>query len=74
MLSLHGQDGFHHAARGGIAVTEELDDLAIAVDRNALGNQLFADHVGQRLAFDILGVGPAGQPVGRAPDAATTML
>ena len=36
--------------------SQPLHDLAVAVDRDALGDQVLADHVAQRLAFDVLGV------------------
>ncbi len=49
----------------GSLVAQVADDLAIAVDGDALGDQVFLDHVGQRVALDVLGVAALRQTVRR---------
>ena len=49
MFFLDGEDLFDHAARGRILVAEPADDLAVAGDRDAFGDEVFFDHVDQAL-------------------------
>jgi len=64
MFFLDAQDALQHCPGAAIAVAEIADQLAVMIDRNALGDQIFLDHVHQIFAFDILR-GRAGQrPLG----------
>ena len=65
VLFFHRHDLFEHAARGRILVTQVLDEFAVAVDRNALGHQVFPDHPRERVAGDIFRVAAAGKAVRR---------
>src|SRR5690348_1689601 len=47
VLFLLGEDVLEHALGGGVAVADVVDHLAIAVDRDALGDEILADHVAQ---------------------------
>src|SRR5438105_10283320 len=48
VLLFHREDRFEQAARGRILVAQVLDEAAVTVDGDALGHQVFADHVGER--------------------------
>src|SRR5260221_7138931 len=65
VLLLFGEDLFHQPARGRILLAEVGDHLAVAVDGDALGDQVLADHGLEILAFDVLRVAARRQPVGR---------
>src|SRR4051812_48493965 len=54
VLFLLRQDLLHQAARRRVALADVGDHLAIAVDGDALGDQVFLDHVLERVAFDVL--------------------
>src|SRR3954471_3359553 len=59
------QDLLEQAPRGRIVLAEVVDHLAVAVDGDALGDQVFLDHVLERVAFDVLRVTPGSQAIGR---------
>src|SRR5262245_21383430 len=65
MLLLHREDALEHAARRRIVVREIPDHLAVAVDRDALGDQVLLDHVDQGASRDVLGMAPGGEPLRR---------
>src|SRR3546814_6700690 len=54
VLLFLGEDFFHHPTAGRIVAAEVIDDFAIAVDRDALGNQIFLQHFDNVLAFDVV--------------------
>ena len=56
VLLFLGEDVFHDAPRGGIVLAQVIDDLAVTVDGDALGDQVLLDHLLERVALDILGV------------------
>src|SRR6266702_3553939 len=56
VLFFNGENIFHHTAGSGIVVAEVIDHVAITVDRNAFSDQIFLDHVGQSVTFDIFSV------------------
>src|SRR5690348_8640498 len=58
VLLFLGEDLFQHAAGGRVVVAEVLDDFAIAVDRDALGDQVLLDHVDEIIALDVIGMRP----------------
>src|ERR1700761_1151660 len=64
VLFLVRQDVFHHAARGRIVVTQVLDNLAVAVDGDALGHQILLQHIGYIVALCVIGVAAAEQALG----------
>jgi len=45
---LHRQNGFHHPACRRVIISQVVNHLAVAVDGDALGYQVFLDHVDQR--------------------------
>src|SRR5437763_144875 len=49
-----GEDFFHHMPGGGVVVGKKTDHLLVALDDDALGDQVFLDHLGERLTFHIL--------------------
>src|SRR5581483_2691174 len=53
------------APGGRIVLAEVIDHLAVAVDGDAFGDQVFLDHVRERVAFDVLRVAARGEPIGR---------
>ena len=57
MLFFLSQDVFEDAPGGRILFADVLNDLAVAVDGNALGDQVFIDHFFERVASHVLGVG-----------------
>src|SRR6185503_16896225 len=65
VLLLLRQDFFHQPARDRVVLSQVGDDLAVAVDGDALGDQILADHVLEVLALDVLGVAAARQALGR---------
>src|SRR5436190_577358 len=65
VLFLFSEDLLQHASRGGILFAEVADHLAIAVDGDALGDEVFLDHVLERVALDVFGVAARGEPVWR---------
>src|SRR5438552_18294690 len=48
VLFFDRKDIAHHAVRRRVLAVQIRDDLAVAFDRNALGDQVLADHVDQR--------------------------
>ena len=64
MLLLDGEDPLEHSPRGWIVVAEVSDHLTIAVDGDALRDEIFLDHVRERFAFDVLGVTAHQQSLG----------
>src|SRR6185503_15223551 len=56
VLFLGREDLLEHAARGRIVVADVLDHLPVAVDRDALGDEVLADHFLQVAPQPILGV------------------
>src|SRR5262249_4338457 len=44
VLFLDGEDAFEHALRRRVAIADVVDDLAIAVDGDALGDEVLFDH------------------------------
>ncbi len=56
VLFLHREDALEHALGGRVLVADVVDHLAIAVDRDALGDEVFLDHVDQVLALDVFRV------------------
>jgi hypothetical protein len=62
---LHREDSLEHAFDRRVLVADVLDHLAVAVDRDALGDQVFLDHVDQVLTLDVLGVAARGEALGR---------
>src|SRR3954470_9609321 len=65
VLLFLGEDFLQHAPGGGILLAEVVDHLAVAVDGDALGDQVFLDHVLERVAFDVLGMAARGEALGR---------
>ena len=56
----------------GVVLAEVADHLAVAVDGDALGDEVLLDHVEQGRALDVLGVaarerGPSGLKFGSPP-------
>jgi hypothetical protein len=72
VLLLDREDVFQHAARRGIGVADVLDHLAVAVDRDPLGDQVLLDRFLQRLADPVFRMAAAGDDVrvevGLAPE------
>src|SRR5688572_1205358 len=64
MLLFLGEDLFQQPPRRRVGVAEVRDHLAVAVDRDALGDQIFLDHLLERLAFDVFGVAAGGEALG----------
>ena len=64
VLLLHREDFLEQPARRRIAVADVVDHLAIRLDRDALGDEIFLHHLAQRAAFDVFGVTAVGEPVG----------
>src|SRR5207244_4769788 len=64
VLLLHLQDVLDQHARGGIVVPEPASDLGIGLDRDALGDQVLADHVEGRRLLVVLRVAPLGEALG----------
>ena len=54
MLFFVAENSLNHDPRGGIVVGEMANHLLVNLDHDALGDQVFLDHVRQRLAFGIL--------------------
>src|SRR2546425_4034909 len=54
VLFLLRQDSLEQHARGRVLVSEIAHHLAVRLDGDALGDQVFLDHVDQVPAFDIL--------------------
>src|SRR6266851_3907088 len=77
VLLFLGEDLLHHAPRGGIVVAEEADDFQIRLDGDALGDEVFLDHVDERYALGVLRVAardqPGGVEVGRAAELADAL-
>lgn len=63
LFFLH-QDVFEHAARGRIVAVDPGDQLAIAVDRDALGDRILLHHVAQVPAFLVFGMSAGGERIG----------
>src|SRR6266540_5168594 len=53
VLLFHGEYGFHQAPGRGIIISDIGDYFAVAVYGDPFSNQIFFDHVGKSLAFDI---------------------
>ena len=47
MLLLDGKNTFQHSPRGRVLVTQVADEVAIAVDRDSLGDEILPHHSGQ---------------------------
>src|SRR5581483_8896937 len=56
VLLLLGEDLLHEPPRRRVLAAEVVHHLLVAVDGDALGDQVLRDHVGQRVALDVLGV------------------
>ncbi len=56
VLFLHREDALEHPLGGRVLVADVVDHLAIAVDRDALRDEIFLDHVDQVLALDVFRV------------------
>ncbi len=48
-----GENVFQETPGRGIAIAEELHHLTVALDRNSLCDEVFADHVFQGVGFDV---------------------
>jgi hypothetical protein len=57
MLFLHRQNGLHETSGRGIVVAKVMDHIAVAIDGNALSDQVLFDHVDQQCPFHILDYG-----------------
>src|SRR6202011_2453924 len=65
VLFFHREDLLEHGARRGVAVAEEMDQLAVVLDRDALGDQVFLDHPDQvEVAGTVLRRGARREPFG----------
>src|SRR5579863_6599564 len=62
MLFLDPQDGFDHYPGTGIVIAEIADQFAVMIDRDAFGNQVFADQFHQIAALRILRGRSGGEP------------
>jgi hypothetical protein len=60
VLFLLGQEVLHQTAGRRVVVAEPADDLGVPHDHDALGDQVFCDHLDQRVAGNVLG-GAAGK-------------
>lgn len=58
------QNLFHQFSRRWIKGRHELDDLAVGLDGDSLGDQVLADHVFEILSFDVFGVALGGKAFG----------
>jgi len=56
MFFLDGEYSFQHSPGSRIVVTEVIDHLAVTIDGNALSDEIFLNHVGERGTFDVLRV------------------
>src|SRR6476619_467847 len=63
MLFLDGENLLHHSLRRRILAVQPLDDLAVALDRDPLGDEVLAQHIDERIALDVLRVTPLRQRV-----------
>jgi hypothetical protein len=54
MFFLDPEDAFDHHPRAGVVIAEIPDQLAVVIDRDALGDQVFADQFDQIAALQIL--------------------
>ena len=54
MFLFDGENVFHHPSRRRIILTEVINHLAITVDRDALSDEIFFDHVDDVISFDLL--------------------
>src|SRR5437016_14135354 len=63
VLLLLREDPFEEHPCGGIPVAEVAHHLAVGLDGDALGNQIFLDHVDQVLALGVLRGGPRADAV-----------
>src|SRR5438128_175248 len=63
MLLLLREDPFEEHPCGGIPVAEVAHHLAVGLDGDALGDQIFLDHVDQVLALGVLRGGPGADAV-----------
>src|SRR5690348_13776237 len=66
------ENALEEDARSGVVVGKMADHFGVDLDDNALGNQVFADHIGQGFSLDVLRSGTlqevAGIEVGLAPE------
>jgi len=53
MFFFHRQNTLQHATRRRVVVTYVVDHLAITINSDTFGDQIFFDHVDERVAFDI---------------------
>ena len=63
MLFFLRQDVFEDASGGRVFFADVLNDLAVAVDGDPLGDQVFVDHLLEGIAGHVLGVGVFRQQV-----------
>src|SRR5438094_557907 len=63
VLLLLREDPFEEHPGGGIPVAEVAHHPAVGLDGDALGDQIFLDHVDQVLSLGVLGGGPGADPV-----------
>src|SRR6266481_5427170 len=63
VLLLLREDPFEEHPGGRIPVAEVAHHLAVGLDGDALGDQIFLDHVDQVLSLDVLRGGPGADPV-----------
>ena len=56
VLFFDGQDRLHQPARGDVLVAQPASDLTVRLDRDALRDEVFLDHVDQVAAGHVLGV------------------
>ena len=67
VLFLGLEDLLEHLARRRIVVAEVADDLAVRVDRDALGDEVLLDHVDQRAPLHVLRVAARREPLSCSP-------
>jgi hypothetical protein len=63
MLLFAGEYSLQHAVRGRILIAEAGDHLAIALDRDSLGNQIFLEHALERVSLDVFRMAACRQAV-----------
>src|SRR5690242_1312738 len=64
MLLFILENSFQEHAGGGVVVGKMANHFGVDLDDNALGNQVFADHVGQGFSLDVLRSGALQQVAG----------
>src|SRR5215213_952807 len=56
VLLLDRENSFKHSSGSRVVVSEVSDHLAVTIDRDAFGNEIFFNHVQKRIAFDVFRV------------------